>query len=405
MSDQRELDVVLYGATGFVGKLTAEYLAKAAPPDARIGLGGRSQEKLEKLRDSLGVAARNWPLVIADSQDAAALKAMAERTTAIATTVGPYKKYGTPLVQACVDAGTHYGDLTGEALFMRDTIDRFHDAAEAARARIVHNCGFDSIPSDIGVLLLHSELGELTDTTFLVRRLRGGISGGTVDSLRGTIDDIKQDKRLLKVVGDPYGLSPDRKAEPDLGNERDLQFVEHSDELGTWLAPFVMAAINTRVVRRSNALQGWAYGRNFKYREVMATGDGIGGRARAMAVAGGLSAVTAGLALPGTRQVLDKLLPDPGEGPKDELVRTGFYNIEIHTRTPSGEHWVCDVKAQGDPGYGATAVLLGESALCLGLDGERLPDRFGVLTPAIGMGTVIAERLRAAGQTFDVHRA
>jgi short subunit dehydrogenase-like uncharacterized protein len=405
MSAERELDVVLYGATGFVGKLTAEYLARNAPPTARIGLGGRSQEKLETLKASLGAAAQDWPVVVADSQDTAALKAMAERTTAIATTVGPYKQYGTPLVQACVDAGTHYGDLTGESLFMRETIDRFDAPAQASGARIVHNCGFDSIPSDIGVWLLHEELGELRETTFVVRRLKGGASGGTIASLKGTIDDIKKDRSLLKVVGDPYGLSPDRKAEPKLGNERDLQFVEHSEELGTWLAPFVMAAINTRVVRRSNALLGWPYGREFKYREVMAMGDGITGRAKGMALAGGLGALTAGLAVPPSRFVLDKVLPDPGEGPKDELVKNGFYEIEIHTKTPSGEHWVCDVQAKGDPGYGATAVMLGESALCLGLDTGELPERAGVLTPATAMGTVLAERLRAAGQVFDVHRA
>ena len=166
-----------------------------------------------------------------------------------------------------------------------------------------------------------------------------------------------------------------------------------------------MATINTRVVRRSNALQDWAYGRQFRYSEVMDTGDGVTGRAKALAIAGGLGALTAGLAVPPTRFLLDRVLPDPGEGPKEELVRNGFYAIEIHARTPAGERWVCTIKAQGDPGYGATAVLLGESALCLGLDGENLPDRAGILTPATAMGTRLAERLRAAGQTFAVTQA
>ena len=405
MAGDRELDAVLYGATGFVGKLTAQYLARAAPEDARIGLAGRSEQRLAAVRDGLGERAAGWPLLVADSRDAAALAALASRTAAVATTVGPYRKYGMPLVEACAAAGTHYADLTGETLFMRETIARFDAPARASGARITHNCGFDSIPSDIGVLLLHEAAGELEDTTFVLRRAKGGFSGGTIDSLKGTVDEARADRSLLKVLGDPYALSPDRGAEPDLGDERDLRGVEHSPELGTWLGPFVMAPVNTRVVRRSNALQDWAYGRRFRYRETMAFGDGLPGRARALAVAGGSAALTAGLAIPPSRWVLDRVLPDPGEGPSEELVRKGFFDIEIHGRTPSGERWVSRVAAKGDPGYGATAVMLGESALCLALDGDRLPGRSGVLTPATAMGTAIADRLRAAGHTYAVARA
>ena len=399
MSAERELDVVVYGATGFVGRLTAEYLAEAAPEGTRIGLGGRSAEKLERLRSELGV---DWPLVVADSQDAGAVGELAQRTKVVATTVGPYAKYGFPLVEACATAGTHYADLTGETLFMREVIDRYDATAKASGARIVHNCGFDSIPSDIGTLLLHEAAGELEETTLVVRRMKAGVSGGTLDSAKTTVDAVKKDRSLMKVLGDPYALSPDRAQEPDLGDEGDLRGVEHSDELGTWLGPFVMAGVNTRVVRRSNALQDWAYGRRFRYREVMAFGDGISGRLRALAVAGGTGALMAGLALPPSRFVLDHVLPDPGEGPKEEMVRKGFFHIEIHGRTPSGERWVCTVMAQGDPGYGATRVMLAESALCLALDEDRLPDRAGVLTPATAMGTPLAERLRAAGHTYDV---
>jgi short subunit dehydrogenase-like uncharacterized protein len=401
----RELDVVLYGATGFVGKLTAEYLAGTVGEGVRVGVAGRSQEKLERVREGLGSSAADWPLIVADSQDAEALAELAKRTTAVATTVGPYQLYGMPLVQACAEAGTHYADLTGETLFMRETIERFDAPAKASGARIVHTCGFDSIPSDIGVLLLYEAAGELTDTTYVVRRIKGGVSGGTLASLKGTVDEVKRDRSLAKVLADPYALSPDRDAEPDLGREADLRGAEYSTELDTWFGPFVMAVINTRVVRRSNALQDWAYGRNFRYREVMTFGSGPLGRVRALGVGGGLAALTAGLVLPPTRFVLDRVLPDPGEGPKEKTVREGFFVIEIHTRTPSGERWVCRVEAQGDPGYGATRVMFGESALCLGLDGDRLPDRAGVLTPATAMGTVLAERLRAAGQTFEVSRA
>lgn len=401
----RDLDVVLFGATGFVGKLTAEYLARAAPDEARIGLAGRSQKKLERVREELGAGAADWPLIVADSRDGAALAELAARTTAVATTVGPYRRYGMTLVEACAEAGTHYADLTGETLFMRETIERCDAPAKESGARIVHGCGFDSIPSDIGVLVLHEAAGELADTTLVVRRVRAGVSGGTVASLKGTVDEVKKDRSLMRMLGDPYALSPDRDAEPELGNERDLRGAEHSEELGTWFGPFVMASVNTRVVRRSNALQDWAYGRRFRYREVMAFGSGVIGRVKALGVGGGMAALTAGLALPPSRFVLDRVLPDPGAGPKEELVREGFFVIEIYARTPAGERWVCRVEAEGDPGYGATSVMLGESALALGLDGDKLPDRAGVLTPATGIGLGLADRLRTQGHTFEATRA
>jgi short subunit dehydrogenase-like uncharacterized protein len=397
----RDLDVVLFGATGFVGKLTAEYLARAAPDEARIGLAGRSQEKLERVRDGLGARAADWPLIVADCHDGAALGDLAARTTTVATTVGPYRRYGMELVEGCAAAGTHYADLTGETLFMRETIERFDAPAKASGARIVHNCGFDSIPSDIGVLVLHEAAGELTDTTLVVRRLKAGVSGGTLESMKETVDEVRKDRSIMRVLGDPYALSPDRGAEPELGKEGDLRGAEYSDELGTWFGPFVMAPVNTRVVRRSSALQDWAYGRRFRYREVMDFGSGGAGRMKALGVGGVLAALVAGLALPPSRFVLDRVLPDPGTGPKEDLVRHGFFAIEIHARTPANERWVCRVAAQGDPGYGATSVMLGESALALGLGTDELPDRAGVLTPATGIGFPLADRLRAAGQTFE----
>jgi short subunit dehydrogenase-like uncharacterized protein len=405
MAGDRELDLVLYGATGFVGKLTAEYLARAAPQEARIGLGGRSEEKLRRLRDGLGERAADWPSVVADSDDRDALGTMAERTTAIATTVGPYRKYGLKLVDACATAGTHYADLTGEVLFMRDTIRMFDDVARESGAKIVHNCGFDSIPFDLGVLLLHQEAGELLDTVSVVRRLKGGISGGTLDSMKTGIDEVRSDRSLMKVMGDPYALSPERSAEPDLGDESDSMKPERMDELGGWMAPFIMARINTRVIRRSNALLGHAYGKRFRYREVMYAGDGVAGQARAAAIAGGLMGLAGGLALPPTRFVLDRVLPDPGEGPSEKMVREGFYEIEIHATAADGRRWRADVKATGDPGYGATSVMLGEAGLCLALDGGTLPGHTGVATPATAMGGVLVDRLRAAGQTFDVSPA
>jgi short subunit dehydrogenase-like uncharacterized protein len=405
MSAERDLDVVLYGATGFVGRLTARYLAEHAPEGARIALAGRSEPKLAAVRAELGPRAADWPLLVADSQDAAALAAIAARARAVATTVGPYQRYGLPLVQACAQAGTHYADLTGEVLFMREVIDRFDAPAKESGARIVHSCGFDSIPSDLGVLALHRAVqrdgaGELEDTTLVLERVAGGFSGGTLDSLRGQLDEMRRDPAKRKLASDPYALSPDRDKEPDLGRERELQSVEHDGELG-WLAPFVMAGINTRVVRRSNALQGHAYGRRFRYREVMSAGSGALAPVRAGAIVAALGGLVAGMGFGPIRKVLDRVLPSPGEGPSEKTRRRGFYEIAIHATTSSGRRYVSRVVQQGDPGYAATAVLLGESALCLALDRDRLPEGGGVLTPATAMGDVLIERLRVSGVTID----
>jgi short subunit dehydrogenase-like uncharacterized protein len=409
VSTECELDVVLFGATSFVGRLTAEYLARAAPPQARIGLAGRSQARLRELQSSLGASASAWPLLVADSNDSRSLQALAVKTHVLASTVGPYRRYGLGVLEACANAGTHYADLTGEVLFMREAIDRFDAVARQSGARIVHSCGFDSIPSDLGVLLLHEAAtadgaGELEDTTLVVRAMKGGPSGGTIASLKGTIDDARSDRQLARVLMDPYALSPDRDAEPSLGAEGDMRTIANDRELGMWIGPFVMSTINTRAVRRSNALQSWAYGRRFRYREVMGFGSGPLAAVQAGAVAGGVGALAAGLAIGPTRAVLDRVLPSPGEGPSESRRRTGFFRIEIHTRTSTGARYLCRVAAQGDPGYLATSVMFGESSLCLALDGEQLPPRAGVLTPATALGDALVQRLRAAGQTLEVER-
>jgi len=409
MAGDRELDVVVHGASGFVGRLTAEYLAAHAPAGARIGLGGRSEAKLERVRGALGTAAADWPLVVADAADAGALAAMAARTRVVATTVGPYRRYGMGLVEACAAAGTHYADLNGEVLFMREAIDRCDGVATASGARIVHSCGFDSIPSDLGVLVLAEAAradgaGTLEATTLVVTSLRGGLSGGTLASMKGQLDEIRASPELARIVVDPYALSPDRGAEPDLGRERDLSGVERDGELG-WLGPFVMASINTRAVRRSNALQDWGYGRSFRYREVMGFGSRLDAAVKAAAMTAGVAGLGAGLSFGPTRALLDRVLPDPGEGPSQQARERGSFGIEIHARTSSGAGYLARVAAKGDPGYKATAVMLGESALCLALDRDALPARAGVLTPATAMGGALVERLRAAGHTYEAARA
>jgi short subunit dehydrogenase-like uncharacterized protein len=409
----RPLDLVLYGASGFVGRLTAEHVARHAPAGLRVGLAGRSPDRLRAVRDGLGPAARDWPIVIADASDAASLAGLARGARVVVTTVGPYLRYGIGLVEACADAGTHYADLTGEVLFVRRAADRFHARAIATGARIVPSCGFDSVPSDLAVLALHTAAaadgaGDLEDVTLTVTSMRGGLSGGTIDSLRAQIDEVRADASLRHLLADPYGLSPDRATEPDLGDERDggggvgSLGVGRDADTGAWTGPFVMASYNTRIVRRSNALLDWAYGRRFRYREVISYGTSVAAPVLAAGSTGALGAMAAGLAFGPARVVLDRLLPRPGQGPGEETRRRGRFAMEVRARTSSNARYVAHVAAQGDPGYAATSVMLGESGLCLALDGDRLPARAGVLTPATAMGAVLADRLRAAGFRLEV---
>jgi len=397
--------VVVFGATGFAGRLVADYLAGHAPGGVRVGLAGRSMGRLAEVRAGLGAAASAWPLLAADAADRASLAALARAARVVVTTVGPYYARGLALVGACAEAGTDYADLAGEVLFIRDSIDCCHDVAAGAGARIVHGCGFDSVPSDLGVLLLHHAAaaggaGDLQDTTLAVTGLRGGISGGTLASLMGQQDEVRASARCRRVVADPYALSPDRAAEPDLGDERDLEWVRYDGELGMWTGPFAMAGINTRVVRRSNALQGWAYGRGFRYREVTGFGAGPAAPLLAAAATVTLKSVEAGLAFGPSRAMLSPLLPAPGRGPGERTRRAGFFRLQIHTRTSAGARYLATIGARGDPGYAATSVMLGETALCLALDRDQLPDRAGVLTPATAMGAALARRLRSAGHTL-----
>jgi short subunit dehydrogenase-like uncharacterized protein len=399
----RTHDVVLHGATGFVGRLTARHLAAHAGT-ARIALSGRSKDKLERLRDDLGV---DWPLIVADAADAGSLAELAASTTAVATTVGPYAKYGLPLVLACAEAGTSYADLTGEVLFVRDSAAAAHKLAVETGARIVHSAGFDSIPSDLGVLLLHEQVvadgeGTLGDTAYLVVSMKGGVSGGTIDSMRTQVDVVKADRSLRKVIGDPYALSPDRVAEPQLGDESDVMVPSRDPLLGRWVAPFVMASYNTRIVRRSNALLGHAYGPGFRYREVMSVGTGPLAPVLAGGITAGLGALVVGMSLPPARALFDRVLPKPGAGPSEKAQRTGHFRVEITTQTSTGARYVATVAAKGDPGYAATAVMLGESALCLGTDVLTTPG--GVVTPAVAMGDSLVERLRARGFDLSVRR-
>ena len=403
MDTTREHDIVLHGATGFVGALVAAYLADAAPADVRIALSGRSREKLERTRAELPSSAQGWPLVVADAADPTALAALAASTRVVVSTVGPYATYGLPLVEACARAGTHYADLTGEVLFVREAIDRFDALARESGARIVHSCGYDSVPSDLGVLLLHEAAGELADVR-LVATAKGGFSGGTVASMRAQMDAVRRDPAARRLAADPHALSPDPAAEPapvqppDAGPPGRLRD-------GTWTAPFIMAGYNTRIVRRSNALTDWSYGRGLRYGELMGCGRGVRGAAAAGGVTAGLvgalAGISAAMTTAPTRALLDRVLPAPGSGPSAATRAAGWFRSELHAVASGGRRFRAVVAGPGDPGYAATAVMLGESALCLAED--ALPDRAGSLTPATAMGTALVERLRKAGHTYDVH--
>jgi short subunit dehydrogenase-like uncharacterized protein len=413
----REFDIVLFGATGFVGNLAAAHLATAAGPEVRVALSGRSLSRLAAVRGQLGEAARTWGLVEVDATDTEGLMNLASRTSVLATTVGPYARYGREVVRAAADQGTHYADLTGEMLFVRWTLDEIAGRARETGARIVHSCGFDSIPSDLGVLLTAGRAaadgqGTLENTTLVVRSIKGGISGGTIDSFRNQVITADHDPAALRVLNDPYALSPRRADEPTMpplrpgpaGRLRRLVPAERDHETGRWMGPFVMADYNTRLVRLSNTLTDWSYGRALSYREVTDFGSSLAGPVVAAGMAIGLGALRGGLAWAVSRALLDRFLPRPGQGPRVGQRTAGRFRMEISATTTTGAHYRTTVAAPYDPGYGGTAIMLVQSALCLALDGPRLPNRSGVLTPATAMGDVLVDRLRAHGFTFEVER-
>lgn len=399
------VDIALYGATGFVGGLIARHLAEHAPPGVRIALAGRSEARLAATRAALPASARDWPLIVADAADPAATDRLAAGARVVLSTVGPYAKYGLGLVGSCARAGTHYADLTGEVLFVREAIDRFHDTARDSGARIVHSCGYDSVPSDLGVFLAHRAAqadgaGGLTEVR-TVATMRGGVSGGTVDSLRGQLDTVRADRDARRLAARPHSLSPDPSAEPTPSQPGDAGPPARLPD-GTWTAPFVMASYNTRIVRRSNALLGHAYGRGLRYGELQGCGRGVSGAVTAGVVTGGLGALVGAFMVPPIRPLLDRVLPAPGTGPSERTRERGWFRMDVRAETESGRRYRVRVSGPGDPGYAATAVMFAEAGLALALGGPALPDRAGCLTPATALGDVLVDRLRAAGHTYEV---
>lgn len=403
--ENREFEIIMWGASGFTGKLVAQYLASApSAKGLRWAIAGRDRGKLEAVHAELKLP-REVAILVGDARDASLLDAMCRRTRVMCTTVGPYARYGSELVAACVRSGTHCCDLTGEAHWVRRMIDAHHATAAERGIRIVNCCGFDSIPSDLGVLQLAESLRArgrtLARADLFVREIKGGASGGTFATAIFMAEDMQSDPSLRRVIGNPYVLVPGGSG-PD---RSDMAGPAYEPRLKRWTAPFVMAGINAPIVRRSSALLDYSGGGEFRYSERMAMPGGPKGLVGAVGVTAGLAAFGVGLGIPPVRRVIQKRLPQPGEGPSAEQRAAGRFTIQVlGEATPDGAAnpltLVSTVSDHRDPGYSGTAVMLGESALAL----ARGPTtgRAGVLTPAVALGMPLIERLKTAGQTWTV---
>jgi short subunit dehydrogenase-like uncharacterized protein len=403
MMSAREFDVIVFGATGFTGRLVAEHLAKTygAGGAVKWAMAGRDQAKLEAVRAEIG-APEAIPLITANAGDPAALDALVKRASVIITTVGPYQLYGEPLVAACARTGTDYVDLCGEPAWMAAMIGKYEAAAKQSGARIVFSCGFDSIPFDGGVWFLQQEamrrFGKPAARVHgRVRKMKGTFSGGTMASMLATLEAGKRDPSIVRTMTNPYALISD----PPQTRQPRGDGVVHDDGVG-WSAPFVMAAINTKNVHRSNALRGYPYGRDFTYDEMQLMGDGAAGERRAKAALNQSRMQMALLAFAPTRAVLRRFaLPKPGEGPNKHERETGFYDV-LFVGHVDGQTLRVGVKGDKDPGYGSTSKMLSEAALCL-KDTPRAQTPGGVWTPAAAMGdTLIARLQEKAGLAFSV---
>ena len=409
--EQRDYAVVLYGATSFVGQITAHYLAEFLSTNKDKGgntvtwaIAGRDEEKLNELQSKL---ASKVDIIIANSDDAASLDTMTEQTQVIISTVGPYLKYGEPLIKSCVDNGTDYVDLTGEAIFIKDMMDKYQEAAKQSGARIVNSCGFDSIPSDLGVYFTQKQAEAKFDSAcdvihMRVKAAKGGLSGGTIASMATIFEEVGKDKSRRKQVANPYLLNDDKNA-PNV-RQSNVSKPEYDSEHKRWLAPFVMASINTRIIHRSNQLLGYEYGRDFRYDEAMWMKDGIKGKLTSYALSAGLLGFATAMMITPSRELLSKhVLPKSGSGPSEEEQENGYFDIRLFGKTANQETITTKVTGDKDPGYGSTSRMLSQAALCLAQDISKETVGGGFWTPASAMGDKLLARLEEhAGLSFDV---
>ncbi|MGI9530000.1 MAG: saccharopine dehydrogenase family protein [Acidimicrobiia bacterium] len=414
MKHDAEFDIVVWGATGFTGRLVAEKLAArfGSDGDLRWAIAGRNQAKLEAIRSGLGASAADIPILIGDSHDVASLEALAARTNVVCSTVGPYAKYGSELVGACVRTGTHYCDLAGEAHWIRTMMDAYEAEAAETGARIVHACGMDSIPSDLGVFVLQrrarEHYGEPCSTVKMrVTEMQGGFSGGTAASLLHGTSAGREDPSIMQSMTEPYYLAPEgHRQGPDSPDDMRSVEVEYDEDLQAWTKPFFMGPMNTKIVRRTNALLGYPYGEDFRYSEARVVAGGTGGRFKAKSEAIGYVAFLAALGIPPTRWLLERfVLPESGEGPSREVRESGHWELILIGTMDDGTTMRARVRGDGDPATESTTRMLVESALCLAQDGDEIPVGGGSWTPASAMADLLLARLTShAGMSFELEQ-
>ena len=404
-SISRQYDVIVWGASGFTGKLVVEYFLQQYGTGINWAIAGRNRQKLEQVLQELGAGDNAPDILIADSHDPVSMATLAKATKVVLTTVGPYALYGDLLVDACTEHGTHYCDLAGEVQWMRRVIDRNQSIAEKSGARIVHSCGFDSIPSDLGVQFLQEQAVARSGkpckrVELIVRAMRGGGSGGTIASGLNSLREARSDREVARILAKPYSLNPEGLREgPDTWDQRGSRW----NDLGeVWTAPFIMGVINMRIVRRSNAVLGFPWGKDFRYNESVSTGPGMRGRLKAKGMTAGLGAfMLAGSYKLSRKLLIEKFLPAPGEGPDKEERENGFFKLQLFGELADGAILRATVTGDRDPGYGSTSKMLSESAVCLASD--HLESGGGCWTPASAMGAVLRKRLIAnAGLTFEI---
>jgi short subunit dehydrogenase-like uncharacterized protein len=411
MGRDRDLDIIVWGASGFVGRLAAQQLAARCRngSDVRWAIGGRDQVKLEHVRSGLGAAAADIPIITGDSHDAASMQALADRAEVVCSCVGPYAKYGSELVAACARSGTQYCDLAAEAHWIRRMIDAYAAEAKRTGARLVHACGMDSIPSDLGVAVLQRAArerfgGPCSHIRMRVTELTGGFSGGTAASMLHGFEAGRDDPTIRQGMIEPYFLCPEGQQGPEQPGKLLSVSVEYDDDLKAWTKPFFMGPMNTKIVRRTNAILDYPYGRDFRYEEARLVGGGWSGRLRAQAEALGFGAFGVAVAVPPTRRLLKRyVLPASGEGPSQETLESGHWEIILVGRHDDGDVIKVRVAGEGDPAALSTSRMLIESALCLAQDGDRITAGGGSWTPESAMGETLLARLTShAGLSFEV---
>jgi short subunit dehydrogenase-like uncharacterized protein len=409
--NSKHYDLIVFGATSFVGQILTQYLCNSFNGDQQEQLNwaiaGRSQSKLESVRSRLDKKGGDVDILLADSTDDASLVELCNKTKVIVSTVGPYALYGEPLIKAAVNTGTDYCDLTGEVQWIGAMIRKYEAQAKASGARIVHCCGFDSIPSDMGVYFLQKQAKEkmghsCSEIKMRVKAAKGGLSGGTVASMVNITKEATKSAKLRKELANPYSVCPDSHSftekQPHVTN------AEYDEDFDVWTAPFMMAGINTRIVHRSNALLDSAYGKSFLYDEAVMVGKGLKGRLMANTIVAVMAGFLVGAAIPPSRWLLERfVLPKPGEGPAPEAQKKGYFDLRFIGEDTEGHRLHVKVTGQGDPGYGSTSKMLGQAAACLALDIDHDEIAGGFWTPStIFKDKLIARLVQNADMQFEV---